>query len=557
MDITPNLSLPYILAAQAQKHVTHNDGLRILDALSQIMVFDRDLATPPASPSDGARYLVAASPTGTWAGQAGKIAAWQDGAWMFYTPKEGWLVWVADEDLLLAYNGAAFVAPPLQNVAMLGINTTADATNRLALSSAAALFNHAGAGHQVKVNKAAPTDSASFLFQTGFSGRAEIGTTGDDDFHFKVSPDGVTWREALKFDKASGAMTTGVASGPVLTHDTAASPTSGGYDWRLLYNGGGQLSNGPAGQENYINDVWALGINVGSQVGVRADTAKQYLALEFESKYYQSGTFASEFHLGAVDTAGVTHRPLSFFLPHDGGAGSSSSYTVDVISFHNYAGTQKVKWDFPNNVVNLMGGLTLRGETNNDPVFQQLNAAGNAYLDLPYIDADNKLAIAQTAKVAGSVLVTGAFEEADGHTVLLTGGSTNTVGLKVQRPNASAAVIMMECGTAAPSRASSRSTAAATSCSGRPRPAAPCSSTSTRPPIGATRPPATRSGSCSTPTRPPSTCRRRRRAILWPGCRPRARWAPGPSLTSRMRAAAPCSPSPTAPTGGASPTARS
>lgn len=86
---TPNLGLPYILAAQSQKHVTHNDAIRALDAVIHLTVLDRNLATPPASPAEGDRYLVDASPTGVWAGHAGKIAAFQDGAWIFYTPKEG------------------------------------------------------------------------------------------------------------------------------------------------------------------------------------------------------------------------------------------------------------------------------------------------------------------------------------------------------------------------------------------------------------------------------------------------------------------------------------
>ena len=47
MDQTPNLELPFIMAAQAQKHITHNEALRILDALVQLSVVARDLATPP------------------------------------------------------------------------------------------------------------------------------------------------------------------------------------------------------------------------------------------------------------------------------------------------------------------------------------------------------------------------------------------------------------------------------------------------------------------------------------------------------------------------------
>ncbi len=57
MDQTPNLNLPYILPAQAQKHVTHNEAIRALDALVQLCALDRDLATPPPSPADGDRYI--------------------------------------------------------------------------------------------------------------------------------------------------------------------------------------------------------------------------------------------------------------------------------------------------------------------------------------------------------------------------------------------------------------------------------------------------------------------------------------------------------------------
>src|SRR2546421_13099958 len=107
MDNTPNLQLPYLIAAQAQKHVTHNEALRALDAVVQLLVLDKDLASPPGSPTDGSRYIVASSPTGAWTGQAAKIAAYQDGAWMFYTPREGWLAWVGDEDKLYAWGGSA------------------------------------------------------------------------------------------------------------------------------------------------------------------------------------------------------------------------------------------------------------------------------------------------------------------------------------------------------------------------------------------------------------------------------------------------------------------
>ena len=75
MDDTPNLGLPNILAAQSQKHVTHNEAIRALDVVVQLAVLDRDLATPPVSPAEGDRYIVATSPTGNWDGEAGNVAA--------------------------------------------------------------------------------------------------------------------------------------------------------------------------------------------------------------------------------------------------------------------------------------------------------------------------------------------------------------------------------------------------------------------------------------------------------------------------------------------------
>lgn len=213
MDETPNLRLPYIMAAQAQKHVTHNEAIRALDAIVHLSARDRDLTTPPPSPGDGDRYIVAAPATGGWAGHENEIAAYQDGAWMFYAPREGWIAWLADEDAAVVWDGAAWISfvgsesgGSSSNPAMLGINATPDATNRLAVASPASLFNHEGNGHQIKINKNAAGDTASTLYQTNWSGRAEMGLTGDDDFHFKVSPDGVMWNEAIVINRTTGAV---------------------------------------------------------------------------------------------------------------------------------------------------------------------------------------------------------------------------------------------------------------------------------------------------------------------------------------------------------------
>lgn len=108
MANSANLALPYLEAAQSQKHVTLNEAVSGLDTLVQLAVLDRDLAVPPGSPAEGDRYLVAAAPTGAWAGQAGKIAAWQTGAWSFRTPRNGWMAWVLDEALPVFYEAGAW-----------------------------------------------------------------------------------------------------------------------------------------------------------------------------------------------------------------------------------------------------------------------------------------------------------------------------------------------------------------------------------------------------------------------------------------------------------------
>ena len=207
-DISANLSLPYIQPSQAQKHVTHNEGMRRLDALVQLAVTSATQSTPPGVPADGDRYVLPISANGAWAGHAGELAVYEGTAWAFYIPQSGWVAWVVDAGESLVFDGSQWgpllSTPDLQNLDLVGIQTTADATNRLAVASAATLLTHAGAGHQVKVNKAAPADTASLLFQTNWSGRAEMGTAGTDDFTIKMSADGATFNTAFSSNATTG-----------------------------------------------------------------------------------------------------------------------------------------------------------------------------------------------------------------------------------------------------------------------------------------------------------------------------------------------------------------
>ena len=217
---TVRLSLPLLQPAQAQKHVTHNEAIARLDSLVQLVLQETGRTSPPASIVMGTAFGIGASATGAWSGRDGEVAIAISGGWDFVVPEPGWQAWDLSTGRAVHWTGTDWdsvtAIAATQNLSSVGINTTADTTNRLSLSGDATLLSHDGAGHQVKVNKSQATDTASLLFQSGFSGRAEMGLAGNDDFSIKVSGDGVSFAEALRFDGA----TAGVSGEAVM-----ASPT--------------------------------------------------------------------------------------------------------------------------------------------------------------------------------------------------------------------------------------------------------------------------------------------------------------------------------------------
>jgi hypothetical protein len=105
---TPRIALPYILAQQAQKEVTHAAALNRLDALVQPVVQQVGVNTPPASPADGQCWIVGSSPTGAWAGQANRLAQRIGGAWVFHAPFDGLVVFDAATVTQRAWTGSSW-----------------------------------------------------------------------------------------------------------------------------------------------------------------------------------------------------------------------------------------------------------------------------------------------------------------------------------------------------------------------------------------------------------------------------------------------------------------
>ena len=112
-DATPRLGLPYVAAGQAQKHITVNEAFSRLDGLVQTGATSRTVAAQPASPSDGALYILPAASTGAaWTGMpAGALMRFEAGAWTRLYPAAGAQAYVADEGVVLVHDGADWTHP--------------------------------------------------------------------------------------------------------------------------------------------------------------------------------------------------------------------------------------------------------------------------------------------------------------------------------------------------------------------------------------------------------------------------------------------------------------
>lgn len=236
MSQSPRLKLSYILPQQAQKHVSANESFRRLDALTQLSVRTASLAAEPVPPAEGDAYILPAGAAGaSWSAMsAGAVAAFQDGQWLELSPRAGWRAFVEDEGAFHVHDSGGWRAELSSggpaSFAAIGVNATADAAGKLAVKSDVAIFTHddatPGTGDaRIIVNKSAAEKTASVVFQDGFSGRAEFGLTGSDDFSLKVSADGANWTNALVVDKDNGFAGFGTSAPADVVHIV---PASGG-----------------------------------------------------------------------------------------------------------------------------------------------------------------------------------------------------------------------------------------------------------------------------------------------------------------------------------------
>lgn len=115
MSSSPNLSLPLLSGGQAQKHVTVNEAMAILDGIAQLRLVSVSETIPPGTIEDGACYAVAAGASGDWAGHEGLIAIGSGGGWVFVTPQEGWTAWVIGEGAKYRFQDTSWLPDQLSS----------------------------------------------------------------------------------------------------------------------------------------------------------------------------------------------------------------------------------------------------------------------------------------------------------------------------------------------------------------------------------------------------------------------------------------------------------
>lgn len=105
MSQTPVLDLPLLQTAQAQKEITHNEALLLLDILVGGRVLSAYHNAPPADAEEGQAWIVGPSASGTWTGKDNQLALMVPGGWRFVTPPAGFTIWVVDQFQAARFDG--------------------------------------------------------------------------------------------------------------------------------------------------------------------------------------------------------------------------------------------------------------------------------------------------------------------------------------------------------------------------------------------------------------------------------------------------------------------
>lgn len=118
MVYTPIANIPQIVENQIA-HITHNEAIVSLEALSIGVVISRSLASPPSNPNEGDIYIPASGSTGAWATQDNNLAQWFNSQWIFYQPINYSPKWSIADGGFIYFDGSVW---SLSNTGVLSVN---------------------------------------------------------------------------------------------------------------------------------------------------------------------------------------------------------------------------------------------------------------------------------------------------------------------------------------------------------------------------------------------------------------------------------------------------
>ena len=156
-----------------------------------------------------------------------------------------------------SFTQALDVDPATGHVGLAGY--TADANNALGVTGTACLFTAAADSMRFTFNKVSAVNDATLTFETGFSARALLGTTGSDAFQLKVSPDGSSFFQVYVADQTTGNIAFKALLGPA-SYTVSALPASA-PNGALAFASNGRKSmetpgNGTGVLVAYSNGAW-------------------------------------------------------------------------------------------------------------------------------------------------------------------------------------------------------------------------------------------------------------------------------------------------------------
>ncbi len=226
MPESANLLLPFVQAAQAQKHVPVNSAFRLLDGLVQMAVRDADRTAPPAAPAEGDRHVVATGATGGWDGD---VAFRADGAWLRLQPRVGWVAWNEANARLLVHDGAGW--SPIEDAMGLLVRSETVELAKAALGSSVSVAVEEEllsglSGASVDTSLAIVPGRAVVL---GVSVRVVTEITGATSFDVGVT--GETDKFGASLGIAAGSTNAGVIAPTPYYADTPVRLTANGADF--------------------------------------------------------------------------------------------------------------------------------------------------------------------------------------------------------------------------------------------------------------------------------------------------------------------------------------